>query len=123
MTSVLIVEDDEQVRRSLKRLLSLNELDCRDVASGSDAIDAIEDSPPDLVLLDVVLGHGSGLDVLKHLRSADPRRPAVVLMTGRRDLFPEISTALGAADDWVTKPWDPQELIARLYLAARRSRH
>jgi DNA-binding response OmpR family regulator len=121
MTSVLIVDDDDQVRRSLARLLSRHELVCRTVATGEAALAAVSAEPPDVVLLDVGLGHESGLDLLRELRSADPRRPAVVMVTSRRDLFPEISTELGTADDWVTKPWDAEELVARVYLAKRRS--
>ena len=121
MTSVLIVDDDDQVRRALTRLLSRHELVCRTASTAADALAAVTSEPPDVVLLDVGLGHDSGLDVLRELRSADPRRPAVVMVTSRRDLFPEISTELGTADDWVTKPWDAEELVARVYLAKRRS--
>ena len=121
MTSVLIVDDDDQVRRALTRLLSRHELVCRTASTAADALAAVSAEPPDVVLLDVGLGHESGLDVLRELRSADPRRPAVVMVTSRRDLFPEISTELGTADDWVTKPWDSEELVARVYLAKRRS--
>jgi len=121
VTKVLIVDDDDQVRRALARLLSRHELECRTAATGAAALAAVTAEPPDVVLLDVGLGHESGLDVLRQLRSADPRRPAVVMVTARRDLFPEISTELGTADDWVTKPWDAEELVARVYLAKRRS--
>jgi len=121
MTNVLIVDDDEQVRRTLVRLLELHELTCRALSTVGDALDAIRHDPPDIVLLDVNLERESGLDLLRALRRTNPRRPAVVLMTGSRNLFGEISTEIGTADDWVTKPWDPQELVARLYLAKRRS--
>jgi two-component system KDP operon response regulator KdpE len=121
MTDVLVVDDDEHIRRSLLRLLPAHELTCRAFATVDHALDAIREEPPDIVLLDVGLGRESGLDLLRALRRDDPRRPPVVLMTASRDLFAEISTELGACDDWVTKPWDPQELVARLYLAKRRS--
>jgi DNA-binding response OmpR family regulator len=121
VTDVLIVDDDEQIRRSLLRLLPAHELTCRALSTADDPLDAIRRESPDVVLLDVRLGRASGLDVLRALRRHDPRRPPVVLMTASRDLFAEISTELGACDDWVTKPWDPQELVARLYLAKRRS--
>jgi len=121
MTKVLIVDDDDQVRRALARLLTRHELECRTAATGAAALEAVSSDPPDVVLLDVGLGHESGLDVLRELRTANPRRPAVVMVTSRRDLFPEISTELGTADDWVTKPWDAEELVARVYLAKRRS--
>ncbi|HEX9495854.1 MAG TPA: response regulator [Candidatus Limnocylindria bacterium] len=122
MTSVLIVDDDDQIRRSLSRLLTSNELQCRVASALDDAAEAVRSDMPDVVLLDVTLGHTSGLGLLKELRQNDARRPGIVMMTGRRDLFPEISTTLGPADDWITKPWDADELIARLYLSARRAR-
>src|SRR5207302_6543856 len=106
MTSVLIVDDDEQVRRALARLLSRHELECRTAATAAAALAAVSSDPPDVVLLDVGLGHESGLAVLRDLRTANPRRPAVVMVTSRRDLFPEISTELGTADGWVAEAVD-----------------
>ena len=68
------------------------------------------------------LGTESGLDLQRAVRASPGPRPAVVFITGRRDLFPEMAAQLGPADDWVGKPWDPSELVARVRLAVVRSR-
>jgi DNA-binding response OmpR family regulator len=122
VTKLLIVDDDDQIRNVLVRLLSRNEFECRTASTVEEATAAINDDRPEAVLLDVTLGTASGLRMLHAIRSEDPVRPPVVVMTSRRDLFAEISTEAGPADDWIIKPWDANELIARLFLAIRRAR-
>jgi two-component system catabolic regulation response regulator CreB len=121
MTSVLIVDDDEQLPRVVARILTQYDFDCRIATNVDDGLAAAKKDPPDVVLLDVNLGTASGLDVHRELRSLAERRPAVVFMTSRRDVFPAIVPALGPADDWIIKPWDTAELVARVRLAVRRA--
>ena len=121
MTSVLIVDDDPQLPRLLGRVLTQNAFECRIATNAADGLSAAKADPPDVVLLDVDLGAESGLDVLRALRAPAEQEPAVVFMTSRRDIFPAIVTALGPADDWIIKPWDPAELVARVRLAAKRA--
>jgi DNA-binding response OmpR family regulator len=121
MTSVLIVDDDPQLPRLLGRVLTQNAFECRIATNAADGLSAAKADPPDVVLLDVDLGAESGLDVLRALRAPAEQEPAVVFMTSRRDIFPAIVTALGPSDDWIIKPWDPAELVARVRLAAKRA--
>ena len=80
-----------------------------------------EELAPAAVLLDVSLGTESGLELQSMLRAADQLNPPVVFVTGRRDVFADLATQLGPADDWVTKPWDSAEVTARVQLAIRRA--
>lgn len=120
MTTVLIIDDDQQLPRVLARVLAQHDFVCRIATSAPDGLAAATADPPDVVLLDVNLGTESGLEVQKALRTMLDRAPAVVFMTSRRDVFPEMVPQLGPADDWIIKPWDPAELLARVRLAAKR---
>lgn len=120
MTSVLIVDDDEQLRRVVVRVLATNEFECRSVGTMTDAVAAVASDAPDIVLLDVGLGDGSGLDIHQALRDAHARLPAVIFTTSRRDVFATMLGQLGPFDDWIIKPWDKAEFIARVRLASKR---
>ena len=120
MSHILIVDDDPQVRRMLCRIMEMQKLDFEAVGTVSEARAVITERMPAVVLLDVVVGSESGLTLHADLRRSDPVVPAVVFITGRRDIFPEIATVAGPADDWIIKPWDPAELVARVRLILRR---
>ena len=120
MSQILIVDDDPQIRRSLCRILETHKLDCQAVSTVTEARAAIAEQMPSIVLLDVVVGAESGLTLHADLRSGDPLVPAVVFITGRRDLFQQIVAVAGRSDDWIIKPWDPAELVARVRLVLAR---
>jgi DNA-binding response OmpR family regulator len=117
---ILIVDDDPQVRRATCRILETHDLDCEAVSTVGEARIAIAQRTPTLVLLDAAVGSESGLTLHNELRTKDPLVPAVVFITGRRDLFQQIVAAAGPLDDWIIKPWDPGELVARVRLVLRR---
>jgi DNA-binding response OmpR family regulator len=98
----------------------MQQLDCQAVSTVSEARAVIAAQMPAIVLLDVVVGSESGLTLHADLRRSDPLVPAVVFITGRRDIFPQIATVAGRSDDWIIKPWDPAELVARVRLILRR---
>jgi DNA-binding response OmpR family regulator len=120
VTSVLIVDDNAQLRRSIDRVLTSSGFECRAVGTVQDALDAVAMDQPDIVLLDVALGANSGLDIHRALRKAHARMPAVIFSTSRRDVFPMMLEQIGPLDDWIIKPWDAAEFLARVELAARR---
>lgn len=120
MSRILIVDDDPQVRRSLSRILEAQKLDYEAVSTVADARAAIAEEMPSMVLLDVVVGNESGLTLHADLRRSDPLVPAVVFITGSRDLFQLIVAVAGRSDDWIIKPWDPAELVARVHLVLQR---
>jgi DNA-binding response OmpR family regulator len=120
MSKILIVDDDPQVRRMLCRIMETQKFDFEAVSTVSEARAVIAERMPAIVLLDVVVGNESGLTLHADLRRSDPLVPAVVFITGRRDIFPQIEAVAGRSDDWIIKPWDPAELVARVRLTLRR---
>jgi two-component system KDP operon response regulator KdpE len=121
VTALLIVDGDVQVQRALTRVFSAERFDCVVARTIDEALERVRESAPAIVLMDVALGAESGIELQRLLRAAHPRRPAVVFITGRRDLFGDLAQELGPADDWVTKPWDAAELTSRVRLAIRRA--
>ena len=121
MNAVLVVDDEDLVRKALVRVLAAGGFACETASSMHEAAVAFDHYSPDVVLLNASLGDGSGLDLHRRIRATDRRRPAVVFVTARRDLFSQMAAQLGPADDWVGKPWDSAELVARVRLAASRA--
>jgi two-component system KDP operon response regulator KdpE len=118
MTSVLIVEDDRGLARALAITLNARGYAVRAAGTGAAALEAAASAPPDLVVLDLGLPDMDGMDVLRALRCWTDV-PVVVLSA--RQLSDDKVQALDAgADDYVTKPFGMDELLARLRAATRR---
>jgi DNA-binding response OmpR family regulator len=117
---VLIVEDDPQVRSLLGRLMARQGYDWSTAASCSEAKDAIKKHKPNLVLLDRGLPGGDGLDLGKWVRSTSPTT-AIIILTARSDVASRIAGLDSCADDYVAKPFDPEELVARVDAVLRRT--
>jgi DNA-binding response OmpR family regulator len=121
MTTVLVVDDDGQLLRVVARVLAQHGFESRIATNAADALAVAKTEPPDVVILDINIGTESGLELGRAIRASADRLPAIVFMTGRRDVFPSIVAELGPADDWITKPWDSAELLARVRLATKRT--
>ena len=119
MTRVLVVEDDPALARALGVSLRVHGYDVHAVATGTAALDLLAGDPPDLVLLDLGLPDVDGLDVLRALRvwSSTP----VVVLSARQTSDDKVEALDAGADDYVTKPFAMDELMARLRAAARRA--
>jgi two-component system response regulator RegX3 len=118
MTRVLIVEDEESLADPLAFLLRKEGFDATVVGDGPSALAEFDRVGADIVLLDLMLPGMSGTDVCKHLRS---RSGVPVIMVTARDS--EIDKVVGlelGADDYVTKPYSPRELVARIRAVLRR---
>jgi diguanylate cyclase (GGDEF)-like protein len=119
---VLVVDDDEQVTRLVKRVLERAGFECVTVNDGNDAHDAAVEWRPDIILLDLMLGDTTGDQILATLRSDfRTRLIPVVFLTVRDSLQDKVEHLLAGADDYVTKPFVPEELIARLRAVMSRS--
>ena len=117
---VLVVEDDEVLREGLTVGLSLHAMTVDSVARAEDARLALGTDRFDAIVLDLMLPDGSGLDVLAHLRAgADP--VPVLVLTARDGVSQRVAGLDGGADDYMGKPFDLDELAARLRAIARRS--
>jgi diguanylate cyclase (GGDEF)-like protein len=118
---VLVVEDDEATRGALRALLDDAGYDCDEAADGERAVDAMRDARFDLVLLDLGLPGMSGVDVHRQLRQ-DPRTRflPIVLLTAQSDRKVKLEQLEAGAEDFITKPYDADELLARVGSAVRR---
>jgi putative two-component system response regulator len=121
---VLIVDDEDGVCTLLQTLLVRNRYVVAVARDGPEALEAIVHAPPDVILLDVGLPGVDGLTVCKKLKS-DPttRLTPVIVMTGLADRDTKISGLAAGADDFLTKPIDTEELLARVYSLARLKRY
>jgi DNA-binding response OmpR family regulator len=119
---ILIVEDDRAIVQSLLRLLSRDGYYLHAVLSGEDAVAHLGEDPMyDLVLLDVALPGMDGFACCRRLREMGWRKP-VLMLTGRSSGSDKIDGLHVGADDYITKPFDPNELLARVQAHLRRSR-
>ena len=119
MTRVLVVDDEPQIRRALLLNLRARGYDVLEAASGEAAVQAAASEHPDLVLLDLGLPGMSGLDVITALRGWT--QVPIIVLTVRDDERAKVLAFDAGADDYVTKPFGMDELLARLRAALRRS--
>jgi two-component system, OmpR family, KDP operon response regulator KdpE len=120
VSTVLVVEDDTALRTTLRAALRASDLTVIAVGTGEDAIAALEQEIPDLILLDLNLPGVDGFTVLARARAMS--KAPIVVLTVRDDRSDKIRALDWGADDYVTKPFDNDELHARLRAALRRSR-
>ena len=117
---VLIVEDEPEMARLLSRGLEEEQFQVSEARDGRSALEMSSSRPFDVILLDVMLPKMSGLEVARQLRRREYETP--VLMLTARDSLPDIVSGLDAgADDYLTKPFSFQELLARIRALARRN--
>jgi phosphate regulon transcriptional regulator PhoB len=121
--SVLVVEDEPDIRNLVVLHLTREGYRCRTAASGADALREARAQPPDLIVLDLLLPGMDGLEVCRRLR-ADPGTAAlpVIMLTAKAD---EVDRVVGlelGADDYIVKPFSPKELVARIRAVLRRTR-
>jgi putative two-component system response regulator len=113
--AVLVVDDDPSVRSYFRRLLGARGYAIDEAADGRSALEAIAARPPDLVLLDVNLPEVNGFDVCRQVRQDAATRLTPIIMVTGLDAKPQRIEGLDAgADDFLTKPVDAQELLARV---------
>ena len=119
MTRVLVVDDEPQILRALRINLRVRQYEVFTAASGAEALEVAGHHPPDLVILDLGLPDLSGIDVIQGLRgwTAVP----IVVLSGRADSADKVEALDAGADDYVTKPFSMDELLARMRAAVRRS--
>jgi phosphate regulon transcriptional regulator PhoB len=120
---ILVVEDEPDIRNLIVLHLEREGFRCRAAATGPEALEAVKRAPPDLIILDVMLPGTSGLEVCRRLRGRDESAEVpIIMLTARTE---EVDRVVGlelGADDYVTKPFSPKELIARVRAVLRRSR-
>lgn len=117
---ILLVEDDQALASGLQQALSNEHFVVNGVSTGKDALHAIHSDPPDIVILDVGLPDMDGFQVLKSLRESHQKLP-VLMLTARDGIDDKIAGLDLGADDYLTKPFEMKELLARLRMLGRRT--
>jgi two-component system KDP operon response regulator KdpE len=119
VTRVLVVDDEPQILRALRINLRARHYEVHTAATGADALRTAAEHPPDLVVLDLGLPDMDGVEVIHGLRgwSSTP----IVVLSGRTDSTDKVEALDAGADDYVTKPFGVDELLARMRAVSRRA--
>jgi DNA-binding response OmpR family regulator len=120
LTEILVVDDDRKTVDLVRLYLERAGFDVRVAYDGRAALDAVRDQRPDLVVLDLMLPQMDGLDVC-HMLQREPRAVPVIMLTARTTEEDKLFGLETGADDYVTKPFSPRELVARVKAVLRRS--
>jgi len=115
---VLVVEDDSEIADVLRRTLRAEGHDVRTAADGEEALSAAAEYLPDLVILDLGLPKVDGVEVLRQLREGDD--VPILVLTARTELEDRVEGLDLGADDYLAKPFERQELLARMRAVMRR---
>ena len=117
---ILVVDDDRAVRDALRRALTLGGYDVHTADGGMEGLARVAGSAPDAMVLDVLMPDMSGLDVCRELRSRGNRVP-ILMLTARDAVSDRIDGLDAGADDYLAKPFDVNELKARVRALLRRA--
>jgi DNA-binding response OmpR family regulator len=117
---VLVIDDDETIRALLRRILEMAAASVTEAASGEDGLRALYEGRPDVVILDIGLPGLDGWQVLERIRQLTDL--PVVMVSAHDDELEKVRALQAGADDYVTKPFGPPELLARLQVQVRRAR-
>jgi two-component system phosphate regulon response regulator PhoB len=121
-STILIIEDDPDIRELTKYNLTQEGYTVHEAATGEDGLEQVAKNPVDLILLDLMLPVLDGLEVCKRIRANDDTKTIPIVMLTAKGEEIDIVTGLEVgADDYVTKPFSPRVLIARIRAILRRS--
>jgi len=116
MKTIAIIDDDQYIGNMLEELLRLHGYGVLRAYSGTEAVYLLSQQRPDLVLLDLMLPGLSGEEVLTHISNIP-----VIVLSAKVDVQDKVSLLLGGAADYMTKPFDTQELLARIAVQLRKA--
>ncbi|HEU5319397.1 MAG TPA: response regulator transcription factor [Methylomirabilota bacterium] len=120
---VLVVEDERDVAELIRYNLAKEGWDVLVAPTGADALKQVRDARPDVVLLDIMVPQLNGWEVCRRLKQdAETRHVAVIMVTGRTEEGDKVLGFEMGADDYVTKPFSPRELLARVRAVVRRGK-
>lgn len=117
MTVILIIEDDTAIHALLKETLELNDFDTLSAYSGTEGSLLFEHNKIDLVLLDLMLPGINGEEFLKNIRAAS--NVPIIVLSAKNDQSSKLELLTNGADDYITKPFDINELLARINIQLR----
>jgi two-component system KDP operon response regulator KdpE len=116
---VLVVDDEPQILRALRINLRARDYDVHVAATGAEALEVAGRYPPDLVILDLGLPDLDGVEVIHGLRGWT--KAPIIVLSGRADSIDKVEALDAGADDYITKPFGVEELLARMRAAVRRT--
>ncbi|HEY2506066.1 MAG TPA: response regulator [Streptosporangiaceae bacterium] len=119
VTTVLVIDDEPQILRALRINLRVREYDVRTASTGAEALEVAAKHPPDLVILDLGLPDLDGVEVIGGLRGWT--QAPIIVLSGRADSVDKVEALDAGADDYVTKPFGMDELLARMRAVSRRT--
>jgi two-component system KDP operon response regulator KdpE len=117
--TVLVVDDEPQIVRALRINLRVRQYEVHAAASGTEALQEASRHPPDLVILDLGLPDLDGVEVIQGLRGWTTA--PIIVLSGRSDAIDKVEALDAGADDYVTKPFSMEELLARMRAVERRA--
>jgi DNA-binding response OmpR family regulator len=120
MARILVVDDEPHILDVVRAYLAREGHEVTTATDGDAALERVAIERPALVVLDVMLPRRSGFDVLRELRAAGPA-PAVIMLTARDELVDRVAGLEIGADDYIAKPFEPRELVARVGAVLRRT--
>jgi two-component system, OmpR family, alkaline phosphatase synthesis response regulator PhoP len=121
METVLVIEDSRPMQRTLQRLFEADALEVRFASDGIEGVESFLKNPPNVVILDLKLPGLAGKDLCRYFKTQNPSVPIVVL-SANAEVDDKVKLFDLGADDYVTKPFSPRELLARVHRVMRRSR-
>jgi two-component system response regulator MprA len=119
--TILVVDDDRAIRESLDRALEIEGYRVVMASDGAQALDLVASEQPDLVVLDLMMPNVDGLTVCRRLRARRDRTP-ILMLTARTETSDRVSGLDAGADDYLPKPFDLDELLARIRALLRRTK-
>jgi two-component system, OmpR family, KDP operon response regulator KdpE len=119
VTAILVIDDEPQILRALRINLRVRHYDVHTAGSGAEALELAARHPPDLVILDLGLPDMNGVDVIHGLRGWT--EAPIIVLSGRADSTDKVEALDAGADDYVTKPFAMDELLARMRAVTRRA--
>jgi two-component system, OmpR family, KDP operon response regulator KdpE len=119
MTRVLVVDDEPQILRALRINLRVRDYEVQVASTGTEALQMASHHPPDLVILDLGLPDLDGVEVIQGLRGWT--KAPIIVLSGRADSTDKVEALDAGADDYITKPFGVDELLARMRAAVRRT--
>lgn len=121
LDDILVIDDEASVVEVVSLYLKREGFKVRQARTGKSALTAIQEKMPALLILDVMLPELNGLEILRQLHQNHPKPPPVILLTARGQEIDRIYGLEMGADDYVTKPFSPAELVARVKAIIRRT--
>jgi DNA-binding response OmpR family regulator len=116
---ILVVDDEKTIREVVRRYLEREGFSVREAEDGYAALDAVEEQAPDLIVLDLMLPGIDGLTITRHLQSK--HRIPILMLTAKGEVSDRVRGLDLGADDYMIKPFSPQELVSRVRAVLRRA--